>query len=88
MRFRSLLWLCCVYAAVDAYVGTKCMPLKPGDACQPNTHDVIILSNASASECLGACEAQAKNGCCWHSPKGGVCKVHTYALLHWLVLLD
>lgn len=68
-----MLLLCSAYSE-SASVGSRCSPLSAGDACLPNTHDVTVLSNATPAQCIGACEAQNKNGCCWHSPKDGECQ--------------
>jgi hypothetical protein len=46
-----------------------CDAFHPGWACSPNTKYITLLRNSSATECTEACEAQRKDGCCWHGPE-------------------
>ena len=55
-------------------IGSVCKPFTPGAACTPNNKYITILSNSTRAECLGGCEAENANGCCWRSPKDGHCE--------------
>ncbi len=73
----SLLLLCSETFSTNLYgsqVGSSCSPFVPGAACQPHSGDKPILTNSTKEECIGACEAQNSDGCCWHSPQTGECE--------------
>ena len=70
MIHAATTWLISLLVAV----GSKCGAFATGYTCTPNSKDVTILTNATEDECRGACEAQNKDGCCWHSPSLQLCQ--------------
>jgi hypothetical protein len=65
------------FAGFAQYVhatGSKCAAFTAGDSCTSVSTPayIALLSNSTADECKGACEAQDEKGCCWHNPSSTV----------------